>query len=193
MARVLIACEFSGRVRDAFIRAGHDAVSCDLLPTEVPGPHYQGDVNDLLSEPWDLMVAHPPCTHLAVSGARWWAGKMSEQADALDFVRLLLAAPIARIALENPVSAISTRVRKPDQIVQPWMFGHGETKATCLWLKNLPPLVASNEVPGRECRVHRMAPSATRWKDRSRTFVGIAQAMADQWGALLCEPLSSTP
>lgn len=142
--RVLVACEFSGTVRDAFIRAGHDAMSCDLLPTEVPGPHYTGDVRDILhgthDGAWDLMIAHPPCTHLAVSGARWFKDKCAEQAEALEFVRLLLNAPIPRIALENPVSIISSRIRKPDQIIQPWMFGHGETKATCLWLKGLPKL-----------------------------------------------------
>ena len=132
--RVLIACEYSGTVRDAFIRAGHDALSCDLLPTDVPGPHYQGDVRDILADGWDLMIAHPPCTHLAVSGARWFKDKQVEQAEALDFVRLLLAAPIPRIALENPVSIISSRIRKPDQIIQPYQFGHEATKTTCLWL-----------------------------------------------------------
>ena len=138
--RVLVACEFSGIVRDAFIARGHDAVSCDLLPTERPGPHIQGDVLELLGDGWDLMVAHPPCTHLAVSGARWFKDKRVEQAEALDFVRALLTAPIPRIALENPVSIISSRIRKPDQIIQPYWFGHGETKTTCLWLKGLPKL-----------------------------------------------------
>ena len=187
MARVLVACEYSGRVRDAFRRAGHDAVSCDLLPTEVPGPHHQGDVREILGDGWDLLVAHPPCTHLAVSGARHFSRKAASgvQDEALDFVRLLLDAPIARIALENPVSIISTRIRKPDQIVQPWQFGHGETKATCLWLHGLPPLAPTDVVAGREPRVHRMAPGPDRWKERSRTFSGIAQAMADQWGPLL--------
>ena len=180
--RVLVACEYSGRVRDAFIRAGHDALSCDLLPTEIPGPHYQGDVTDLLGDGWDLLVAHPPCTHLAVSGARWFKDKQAEQVAALDFVRLLLDAPIPRIALENPVSVISSHIRKPDQIIQPWQFGHGETKATCLWLKNLSGLEPTNIVEGREARVHRMAPGPDRWKERSRTFEGVAQAMADQWG-----------
>lgn len=137
--RVLVACEFSGVVRDAFIAAGHDAMSCDLLPTDSPGPHYEGDVRDVIDDDWDLMVAHPPCTHLAVSGARWFKDKQQEQTEALDFVRLLMDAPIPRIAVENPVSIISSRIRKPDQIVQPWQYGHGETKATCLWLKNLPP------------------------------------------------------
>lgn len=182
--RVLVACEYSGTVRDAFIRAGHEAMSCDLLPSERPGPHYHGPVQDVLSGGWDLMVAHPPCTHLAVSGARWFAGKLAEQAEALDFVRLLLTAPIARICLENPVSIISSRIRKPDQIIQPWQHGHGETKATCLWLQGLPLLVPSNVVPGREARVHRMAPGPNRWRERSRTFEGIAAAMAAQWGGL---------
>lgn len=180
--RVLVSCEYSGRVRDAFLAAGHDAMSCDLLPTEVAGPHYQGDVRDVLRDGWDLMVCHPPCTHLAVSGARWFPLKVKEQADSLDFVRLLLSAPIARIALENPVSVISSRIRKPDQVIQPWQFGHGETKATCLWLKNLPPLVATDVVPGREARVHRMPPGPDRWKERSRTYQGVARAMAAQWG-----------
>ena len=180
--KVLVACEYSGRVRDAFLYRGHDAMSCDLLPTNVPGPHHQGDVRDVLGDGWDLMVAHPPCTHLAVSGARWFKDKQAEQAEALDFVRLLLDAPIDRIALENPVSIISSRIRKPDQIIQPWMFGHGETKATCLWLNNLPPLVATDIVDGRENKVHRMPPSEDRWKLRSLTYWGIAEAMADQWG-----------
>ena len=182
--RVLVACEYSGRVRDAFLRRGHDAMSCDLLPTDVPGPHYQGDVRDVLGDGWDLMVAHPPCTHLAVSGARWFKDKQAEQAEALDFVRLLLDAPIERIALENPVSIISSRIRKPDQIIQPWQFGHGETKATCLWLKNLPPLWATCLVAGREARVHKMPPGPDRWKERSRTFEGVARAFAEQWGSL---------
>ena len=180
--RVLVACEFSGTVRDAFIAAGHDAISCDLLPTEAPGPHYVGDCRDLLSDGFDMMIAHPPCTHLAVSGARWFKDKATEQADALDFVRLLMAAPIPRIALENPVSIISSRVRKPDQVIQPWMFGHGETKATCLWLKGLPKLAPTDIVDGREARVHRLPPSADRWRIRSRTFSGVAAAMASQWG-----------
>jgi len=182
MARVLVACEYSGVVRDAFLRSGHDALSCDLLPTETPGPHHQGDVRDVLHDGWDLMVAHPPCTHLAVSGARWFKDKLAEQAEALDFVRLLLDAPIPRIALENPISIISSRIRKPDQIIQPWQYGHGETKATCLWLKNLPKLTPTNVVEGREARVHKMPPSPDRWKERSRTYKGIAAAMAAQWG-----------
>ena len=184
MMRVLVACEYSGTVRDAFIRAGHAALSCDLLPTESLGPHYQGDVRDILTDGWDLMIAHPPCTHLAVSGARWFKDKQTEQAEALDFVRLLLDAPIPRIALENPVSIISSRIRKPDQIIQPWQYGHGETKATCLWLKDLPPLVPTDIVSGREARIHKLPPSPDRWKIRSTTYQGIAAAMASQWGAL---------
>lgn len=180
--KVLVACEYSGRVRDAFLSLGHDALSCDLLPTDVVGPHYQGDIRDILNNGWDLMIAHPPCTHLAVSGARWFKDKQVEQAEALDFVRLLLDAPIPKIALENPISIISSRIRKPDQIIQPWWFGHGETKATCLWLKSLPKLVATNVVEGREARVHKMPPSEDRWKERSRTYEGVAQAMAQQWG-----------
>lgn len=182
--RVLVACEFSGIVRDAFIDRGHDAISCDLLPTERPGPHYQGDVRDMLSCPFDLAIFHPPCTHLAVSGARWFKDKSREQEEALEFVRLLMNAPIERIAIENPVSVISSRIRKPDQIIQPWMFGHGETKKTCLWLKNLPKLIPTNIVDGRDQRVWKMAPSDDRWKKRSVTYDGIARAMAEQWGAL---------
>ena len=182
--KVLVACEYSGRVRDAFIARGHDAISCDLLPTEAPGPHYQGDVMDIIGDGFDLMIAHPPCTHLAVSGARHFAEKRKTgvQQSALEFVRELLSAPIERIALENPVSIISTAIRKPDQVIQPWQFGHGETKATCLWLKGLRPLVPTNIVSGREARVHRMPPSPDRWKERSRTYLGIADAMAAQWG-----------
>lgn len=182
--KVLIACEYSGAVRDAFLARGHQAVSCDLLPSDSPGPHYKGDVRDLLNDFWDLMIAHPPCTHLAVSGARWFKDKQAEQAEALEFVRLLLDAPILRIALENPVSIISSRIRKPDQIIQPWQFGHGETKATCLWLKNLPKLQPTDIVEGREQRIHKLPPSPDRWKIRSETYRGIAEAMADQWGAL---------
>ena len=185
MAKVLIACEYSGVVRDAFRALGHEAVSCDLLPTERSGPHYEGDVRRIIDANWDLMIAHPPCTHLAVSGARWFKDKREEQTQALEFVRELLAAPIPRIALENPVSIISSRIRKPDQIIQPWQFGHGETKATCLWLKGLPKLTPTDVVKGREARVHKMAPSPDRWKERSRTYEGIAQAMAEQWGPLL--------
>ena len=184
--RVLIACEFSGEVRRAFRDRGYDAWSCDLLPAEDDSKfHLQMDVRGLLGKPWDLMIAHPPCTHLAVSGARWFKEKQVEQAEALDFVRLLLAAPIPRIALENPISIISSRIRKPDQIIQPWQFGHGETKATCLWLKSLPALVPTNIVDGREARVHKLPPSHDRWKERSRTYAGIAAGMAEQWGAYI--------
>ncbi len=180
--KVLIACEYSGRVRDAFLALGHDAMSCDLLPTDVEGPHHMGDVTELLHMGWDLMIAHPPCTHLAVSGSRWFKGKVKEQAEALVFVQTLMDAPIAKIAIENPISVISSRIRKPDQIIQPWQFGHGETKATCLWLKGLPKLTPTNVVEGREARVHRMPPGPNRWKERSRTFEGVAHAMAAQWG-----------
>jgi site-specific DNA-cytosine methylase len=178
---ILVACEYSGIVRQAFAALGHNAWSCDLLPTEIPGQHYQGNVRDLLKEQWDLMIAHPPCTHLAVSGARYFYRKQAEQAEALEFVRLLMNAPIEHIAVENPISIISSRIRKPDQIIQPWQYGHGETKATCLWLKNLPKLQPSNIVEGREQRIHKMPPSPERWKERSRTFQGIASAMAEQW------------
>lgn len=193
--RALVACEFSGIVRDAFIARGHDAVSCDLLPTERPGPHIEGDVLPRLGDGWDLMVAHPPCTHLAVSGARYFAAKRADgrQQAALDFVRALLDAPIPRIALENPVSIISTAIRKPDQIIQPWEFGHDASKATCLWLKGLPALRPTLVLPGgRTARranqtlggQNRLGPSPTRAMDRSRTYQGIADAMADQWGVL---------
>ncbi len=182
--KILVACEYSGTVRDAFLAAGHIALSCDLLPSDAPGPHLQGDVREVLEMGWDLMIAHPPCTHLAVSGARWFHLKQQEQQEALRFVRMLLEAPIPRIALENPVSIISSRIRKPDQTIQPWQFGHGETKATCLWLKNLPPLEPTNIVDGREARIHRMPPSPTRWKERSKTYQGIADAMAQQWGSI---------
>lgn len=179
--KILVACEFSGTVRDAFKKLGHDAWSCDLLPTDSPGQHIVGDVLDILEGGWDMMIAHPPCTHLAVSGAKWFKYKVEEQKQALAFVSLLLNAPIPRIALENPISVISSKIRKPDQIIQPWMFGHGETKSTCLWLKGLPKLVPTEVVEGREARVHRMPPSANRWKLRSMTYQGIANAMADQW------------
>ena len=167
-------------------------MSCDILPTESGGPHYQGDVRDILQEGWELLIAHPPCTHLAVSGARWFKDKAAEQEEALSFVQLLMTAPIAKIAIENPVSVISSRIRKPDQIVQPWMFGHEATKTTCLWLKNLPQLVPTNIVGKGERHVtksgrslpkwYNLPPSEHRWKERSRTFPGIAAAMADQWG-----------
>lgn len=190
--RVLIACEYSGTVRDAFIKLGHDAMSCDLLDTDRPGPHYKGSVLDVINDGWDLMIAHPPCTHLAVSGARHFAEKRASgvQQEALDFVRLLLDAPIERIALENPVSIISSQIRKPDQIIQPWMFGHRESKKTCMWLKNLPNLVATNVVEKTAASwdnttasgQNRLSPSPDRWKIRSKTYQGIADAMADQWG-----------
>ena len=186
---VLVACEYSGRVRDAFTRRGHFAMSCDILPSEAPGLHYQGDVADLLKMnffKWDLMIAHPPCTHLAVSGASHFKVKrlLGLQQAALDFVELLMYAPIPRICIENPVSVISTEICKPDQIIQPWQFGHGETKTTCLWLKNLPPLVPTNIVEGREGRILAMSPGPDRWKERSRTYEGIAEAMAEQWSNL---------
>jgi len=182
--RVLVACEYSGRVRDAFRKRGHDAMSCDLLPTEVEGPHYLGPVEDVLDDGWDLMVAHPPCTDLAVSGCAHFAKKYADgRVDrALDFVRLLMAAPIERWCIENPVSLISSRICKPDQIIQPWEFGHGECKATCFWLKNLPRLRPTKHVPGREERILAMGPSPDRWKERSRTFEGVAEAMGEQWG-----------
>ena len=182
--RVLIACEFSGIVRDAFAALGHDAMSCDLLPTERPGKHYRGDVFDIINDGWDLMIGHPPCTHLAVSGARWFKDRQEEQLDALGFVRMLMAATIPKIAIEDPISVISTKIRKPDQIIQPWQFGHGETKATCLWLKNLPLLVPTDIVDGRQARVHKIPPGPDRWKERSRTLQGIAAAMAKQWGGI---------
>jgi len=180
--KVLVACEFSGTVRDAFLLKGHDAVSCDLIPSERPGPHIQGDVLDHLAEGWNLMIAHPPCTHLAVSGARWFKDKQPEQLAALEFVKTLMNADIPKIAIENPKSIISSRIRKADQIIQPWMFGHGETKETHLWLKNLPKLVATNIVDGREPKIHFMGPGPDRSMNRSRTYLGIAAAMADQWG-----------
>ena len=185
--KVIVICEFSGIVRDAFRELGHDAISCDLLPSERPGPHIQGDIRnipDLDLSIFDLAICHPPCTHLAVSGARWFKDKAQEQEEALDFVQWLLALPVPRIALENPVSVISSRVRKPDQIVQPWMFGHPETKATCLWLKNLPKLTPTNIVGGRAHKVHLEPPGPDRWKNRSRTYTGFAKAMAEQWGEL---------
>ena len=179
--KILVACEYSGRVRDAFIAQGHDAISCDLLPTEVEGPHYQGDVRDILNDGFDLMIAHPSCQHLAVSGAAHFWRKQKEQKESLDFVRLLMNAPIQRWCIENPVSIISSAIRPADQTIQPWMFGHGETKATCLWLKNLPKLRPTNIVEGREPRVHMMPPGPDRWKNRSRTYNGVALAMSRQW------------
>jgi len=184
--KVLVACEYSGAVRDAFIRGGHDAMSCDLLPTDAPGPHYQGDVRDLLDYPFDLMVAHPPCTHLSVSGAKHFEAKRADgrQKSAVAFFMMLAKADIPRIAIENPICIMSSIWRKPDQVIQPWQFGHGETKATALWLKCLPTLQPTNIVPGRDARIHHMPPSADRWKLRSATYPGIAQAMADQWSEI---------
>ena len=197
MARILVACEYSGVVRDAFLARGHNAISCDLLPTETPGPHYQGDVRDILYDGWDLMVAHPPCTYLSVSGMHWTARGLRDPQlteDALAFVRLLMDAPVERIALENPVSVISSRIRKPDQTIHPYMFGHDASKKTCLWLKNLPKLKTTDYVQPRiingklrwsnqtDSGQNRLAPSPDRWKDRSRTYEGIAAAMAAQWG-----------
>lgn len=186
--KVLVACEYSGRVRDAFIKLGHNALSCDLLPTEAPGPHYKGDVRDVLDYPWDLLIGHPPCTDLAVSGARHFPAKRADgrQHASAAFFMLLAKADVPRIAIENPVCIMSSLWRKPDQVIQPWQFGHGEVKATCLWLKGLAPLRPTHIVSGREPRVHHMPPSPTRWKERSRTYQGIADAMADQWGR---EPL----
>lgn len=189
MKRVLIACEFSGIVREAFRRRGFDAWSCDLLPTEIPGNHMQGDVLKVLNDGWDLIVAHPPCTHLAVSGARYFEEKRADgrQREAIDFFMKMINAPSPHIAVENPVCIMSGIYRRPDQIIQPYWFGHGETKATCLWLKNLPLLKATNIVEGREQRVWKMPPGPDRWKERSRTFPGIAEAMADQWGAAILQ------
>ena len=180
--KVLVACEYSGRVRDAFTAKGHDAISCDLLETEVPGKHYKGDIKDIIFDGFDLMIAHPPCTHLAVSGSRHFWRKEKEQKEALDFVRFLMDAPIKRYCLENPVSVISSRIRPSDQTIQPYMFGHGETKATCFWLKNLPLLKPTKYVEGREPKVWLEPPGPDRWKNRSRTYQGIADAMAEQWG-----------
>lgn len=187
--RVLIACEFSGIVRDAFTARGHEAWSIDLLPTERPGKHVQGDILEFISRPWapghwDMMIAFPPCTYLAASGARWWATRRPQQEASLMFVGALLdfAARIPRFAMENPVGILSRSFRKPDQIVQPWMFGHGETKATCLWTYGLPKLVPTHVVDGRAARVHMAPDSKDRWKRRSRTLPGLAEAMADQWG-----------
>jgi hypothetical protein len=192
--KVLVACEYSGVVRDAFNRAGHYAVSCDLLPcdSKAPGDHHQGDVAQILDNGWDLMIAHPPCTHLAVSGAKFFAQKKASgvQDQALDFVRMLLDAPIPKIALENPISIISTQIRKPDQIVQPWWFGHTEQKSTCLWLKGLPLLTKTNDVKetmmklpkSQRERMFYLPPSPDRWKIRSQTYLGLADAMAKQWG-----------
>ena len=184
--KVLVACEYSGRVRDAFIALGHEALSCDLLPTDADGPHYQGSLFDVIDYPWDLMIAHPPCTDLAVSGSRHFEAKKKDgrqYASVAFFMQLVRRSDhIPMTAIENPVCIMSSLYRKPDQIIQPWQFGHGETKATCLWLKGLPHLEPTNIVDGRENRVHRMPPSADRWKLRSTTYQGIADAMASQWG-----------
>lgn len=190
--RVLVGCECSGTVRDAFLERGHDAISCDLKPSKRPGPHYQGDVRDIMNDGWDLAVFHPDCTHLAVSGARWFYKKQKEQKEALDFVRLLMSANIPKIAIENPVSIISTHIRKPDQIVQPYMFGDPHTKTTCLWLKNLPPLQPTNIVSKGKRHItksgkslpewYNLPPSEDRAEIRSKTFEGFARAMAEQWG-----------
>jgi hypothetical protein len=193
---ILIACEYSGTVRDAFIRAGHNAMSCDLLPTDAPGPHYEGDVFDIINNGWDMMIAHPPCTYLSVSGMHWTARGLRDPQlteDALDFVSRLMAASIPRIAIENPISVISSRIRKPDQIINPWQFGHDASKRTCLWLKNLPLLTPTNIIEPRivngkkrwanqtDSGQNRLPPSEDRWKIRSETYEGIAQAMATQW------------
>lgn len=183
--KVLIACEYSATVRDAFRKRGHDAWSCDILPTEGDDKwHYNGYIENHLDDDWDLMIAHPPCSDLAVSGARHFPAKIADgrQQKSLAFVKYLMDAPVPKIAIENPISVISTKIRKPDQIIQPWQFGHGETKATCLWLKNLPRLVPTNIVGGRSDRIHKMPPGPDRWKERSRTYQGIADAMAEQWG-----------
>lgn len=196
MSLVLVACEFSGVVREAFRRRGHDAWSCDLLPAEDGSAfHIQGDAMQfsVCMDLWDLLIAHPPCTHLASSGARWFAAKRQEQKQAAQFVLQLAALPVAKIAIENPIGVLSTHWRKPDQIIQPWMFGHPESKATCLWLKGLPPLLPTKDVRAemlalplkQRTRVHYASPGPDRWKERSRTLQGIAEAMADQWGGLL--------
>lgn len=182
--RVLVACEFSGIVRDAFIEKGHDAISCDLLPTERPGPHYQGNVLDIINDGFDLMIAHPPCTDLCVSGARWFKDKIKDgrQKVAIDFFLLFTTTKCEKVCIENPIGIMSTHYGKPSQIIQPWQFGHGETKATCLWLKGLPNLTPTNIVDGRENRIHKMPPSKNRSILRSKTYTGIAKAMAEQWG-----------
>jgi hypothetical protein len=197
--KVLVACEFSGVVRDAFIRAGHDAISVDFMGSDsMLGRHIMGDALDVLEDnDFDLLVAHPPCTYLASSGARWWPNRLEEQADALNFVYKLATSDCPRIAIENPIGRLSAEWRKPDQIIQPWQFGHPEWKTTCLWLKGLPPLVPTAIVepdktvgggkrPGRiSSRIHRLGPSKARQRERSRTYTGIAAAMAAQWGTSL--------
>jgi hypothetical protein len=183
--RVLVACEFSGKVRDAFLARGHDAVSCDVLPTEAPGPHLRVDVCTVLDQGWDLMVAFPPCTYLAASGARYWEQRQELQREALMFFWRLWLAPIPRVAIENPVGAVGKRIRPADQVIQPWQYGHGQTKATCLWLRGLPPLRPTFVVHGRRQRVANMTGSNTRFDrrhERSRTLTGVARAMAAQWG-----------
>lgn len=190
--RVLVGCEFSGRVRDAFRDKGHEAWSCDLLgpdqlPEEFKGQkypnyHLEGDVRQFLNNSWDMLIAFPPCTHLALSGARWFHTKQREQKEALQFVLDLFNSPIKKLCIENPMSIISSRIEPPTQIIQPWMFGHPEVKTTCLWLDELPLLKSTNVVSGREQRVHYEPPSPTRWLERSRTYEGIAKAMAEQWG-----------
>jgi len=202
--RVLVACEYSGVVRESFRRRGHDAWSCDLIESEDNSPyHIVGDVTEIINDNWDLMIAHPPCTYLTVAGARWfyhpddkhlqyedrrphpkYPDRRKQQEDALSFVQTLMNAPIPHIAIENPISVISSRIRRPNQIIQPWQFGHGETKSTCLWLKNLPTLTPTHIVEGRENRIHMMPPSKDRWKERSRTFYGIGDAMGEQWGQI---------
>ncbi len=186
--KVLIACEFSGTVRDAFRRRGHDAWSCDLLPSETEGNHLQCDIRELKNAwgygMWDLLIAFPPCTYLCSSGARWWKGKAEEQVKAIEFCRWIMNQHTPRIAMENPIGILSTVYCKPDQIIQPWQFGHGETKSICLWLKNLPLLISTHIVEGRYPRVYREPPSPERWRNRSRTYSGIAEAMAEQWGSL---------
>jgi hypothetical protein len=182
--KVLIACEFSGIVREAFKAKGHDAWSCDLLPTEIEGKHYQGDVMDIINEGWDMMIAHPPCTDLSVSGARWFPEKRKNgsQERSIDFFMLFTNLDCPKVCIENPIGIMSRLYKKPDQIIQPWQFGHGETKATCLWLKNLPLLLPTKIVEGRDAKIHKMPPSTTRAKDRSRTYAGISHEMANQWG-----------
>jgi hypothetical protein len=197
VVKILVACEYSGVVRDAFTRHGHDAMSCDFLPSETPGKHYQGDVLDILDGVWDLMIAHPPCTYLSVSGMHWTTRGLRDPQltiDALEFVQQLMDAPISKICIENPVSIISSRIRKPDQVVQPYQFGHDASKKTCLWLKNLPPIIPTKHINPRiiqgkkrwgnqtDSGQNKLPPSKDRWKDRSRTYEGIAAAMAEQWG-----------
>ncbi len=181
--KVLIACEFSGIVREEFRKRGHNAWSCDFLPTEISGKHFQCDIKEaVVLLPWDLGIFHPTCTYLCVSGARWWSKRKKEQKEAIEFCKWIMSLPIPKIAMENPIGILSTVFRKPDQIIQPYEYGHGETKATCLWLKNLPLLKPTNMVSGRIARVHREPPNSERWKNRSRTYLGIAKAMAEQWG-----------